>query len=557
MQELNCALDCSGRGECHNGTCLCEIRYSGDTCSDPNLPYHAGFGGVFFLVALVCAVQFIMCILSEYQRLKTPSFLKACRVTTQKCIYFIMFLASLIRGAYFISPDSFEYGWSTSLLSSYYPLLMSCSSLIVCFWAEVFHLTNIHWEKEKPQFLSKSFLGFVAFNLISYSLLLAEIITTQVVKPPEDDPDFYSHLFNGCYAVLLFIVVVFFLIYGVEVYFKVRGGFVSRSLRLTGSGRFPSNEAEQPLRSYRFRDGTSLEFRPLINQSQLHQSRIGLLSQAFMLIIIVGFLFSETLAEFWKTKVPINSRNWHDVMFRIVEIGVAVWFPAVLWNCMHPGELWILNPQKLLARNDNQSKDQPGPSTPTSYEENDGSPSSSIQRVCWICYDGNKSDVFIQPCACSGDLSSVHHDCLKRWLVESFANTSAAGSISNLPNSHPPYCRVCNCPYEVAASNKLDWERGFTAQHWGFTAAIVTCLCLVVSGAWVTIQMFDNSYIRMLSASIALLVVYVCIKFLGQNTLSAYQRAKVAAISIHNHNQLKTISENVNTDANDCQQTAL
>ena len=32
---------------------------------------------------------------------------------------------------------------------------------------------------------------------------------------------FFSHVFNGCYAVLMFIVVVFFLIYGVEVYFKV------------------------------------------------------------------------------------------------------------------------------------------------------------------------------------------------------------------------------------------------------------------------------------------------------------------------------------------------
>lgn len=39
-----------------------------------------------------------------------------------------------------------------------------------------------------------------------------------------------------------------------------------------------------------------------VNTSQLHQSRFGLLSQAFMLFIIVGFLFSETLSEFWKTK---------------------------------------------------------------------------------------------------------------------------------------------------------------------------------------------------------------------------------------------------------------
>lgn len=32
---------CSGRGDCLNGTCLCEIRYSGDECDNYNLPYHA------------------------------------------------------------------------------------------------------------------------------------------------------------------------------------------------------------------------------------------------------------------------------------------------------------------------------------------------------------------------------------------------------------------------------------------------------------------------------------------------------------------------------------
>ena len=39
-----------------------------------------------------------------------------------------------------------------------------------------------------------------------------------------------------------------------------------------------------------------------VNPSQLHQSRLGLLSQALMMIITTGFLFSETLEEFWKTK---------------------------------------------------------------------------------------------------------------------------------------------------------------------------------------------------------------------------------------------------------------
>lgn len=102
----SCEDDCSGRGECYNGTCFCEIRYAGEHCDGPNLPYHAGIGGVFLLVALVCAIQLLICIVSEYQRLKQPTLLRACKITTQKLLYFLVFLASLIRGAYFMSPVS-------------------------------------------------------------------------------------------------------------------------------------------------------------------------------------------------------------------------------------------------------------------------------------------------------------------------------------------------------------------------------------------------------------------------------------------------------------------
>ncbi|KAF9798734.1 hypothetical protein SFRURICE_021531, partial [Spodoptera frugiperda] len=98
-----CALECSGRGDCMNGTCLCEIRYSGDECAGPNMPYHACIGGVFLLVAFVCAVQLTICVVTEYRRLKAPTFLRACKVTTQKMLYLVAFLASLIRGAYFVS----------------------------------------------------------------------------------------------------------------------------------------------------------------------------------------------------------------------------------------------------------------------------------------------------------------------------------------------------------------------------------------------------------------------------------------------------------------------
>ena len=45
---------------------------------------------------------------------------------------------------------------------------------------------------------------------------------TEIFRNRGDDRrEFYAHIFNGCYAVLMFVVVIFFLIYGVEVFFKV------------------------------------------------------------------------------------------------------------------------------------------------------------------------------------------------------------------------------------------------------------------------------------------------------------------------------------------------
>lgn len=46
-----CEDDCSGRGDCLNGTCVCEIRFAGDHCDGLNIPYHTGLFGFFFLVS--------------------------------------------------------------------------------------------------------------------------------------------------------------------------------------------------------------------------------------------------------------------------------------------------------------------------------------------------------------------------------------------------------------------------------------------------------------------------------------------------------------------------
>lgn len=141
-------------------------------------------------------------------------------------------------------------------------------------------------------------------------------------------------------------------------------------------------------------------------------------------------------------RVPVNSRNWYDIVFRIAEIGVALWFPCCLWNCMAPEQLWILNPRKLLSR-------QIDPSIPTlNADSNKLSPEEGqtflAKKDCWICYDSDKPEPLIQPCRCTGDVSSVHHECLKRWLVESCGT-----------NNEPQLsCKVCSHPYEIEKSKK-------------------------------------------------------------------------------------------------------
>lgn len=111
--------------------------------------------------------------------------------------------------------------------------------------------------------------------------------------------------------------------------------------------------------------------------------------------------------------MPINSRNLHNILFRLVEIGVAIWFPAVLWNCIQPSELWILNPRKLLAKLD-QHRNIETITTDTKLSEDKDNEAFLDRRECWICYDSDKKEPLIQPCDCTGDVSSVHHECLRR-----------------------------------------------------------------------------------------------------------------------------------------------
>ncbi len=151
----------------------------------------------------------------------------------------------------------------------------------------------------------------------------------------------------------------------------------------------------------------------------------------------------------------------------------------------------------------------------------------------------------INPCDCKGDVGAVHHDCLRRWLVESADNPDALN------------CRVCNARYAVEKGSQFSLAQGFTAKQWVTTASIVTFVCLTVGGCWAVIQIYSQPWVRMLAVGAELLVVYISLRYghnlgkiihilylqymrmsifraLGLNTLTAYQRAKVSALKIVN-----------------------
>jgi von Hippel-Lindau disease tumor supressor len=499
--DTTCALNCSGHGDCYNGTCFCEVEYSGGACNDPNLRYYIAFSTVFYMICAVSFVQLILCINSEFSRQKPRSLIRALKITTQKALYFFICIATAIRGFYFSSPNNGTLLWAESLMSAYYPVLLSGSSLVVCFWAEVFHLHDV--SVERPSFLSKSFTGFILFNVVTYSLLLAELVLLLFANPTDTDKSLFLSIFNSIYAILMLVVVIFFLIYGVEVYFKVRGAFIQE-------------------------ESWPADF------SQLQQSRLGLISQAVLLLITVLFMFSEVLGCFWKDKVPVLSRNYHQIMFRVVELGVALWFPCVLWNCIRPERLWILNPRRILKKERSRALESNNLTQIREAEALVCSPTSSTTIIkseqylstrsipeCWICYDSEKKDCgpLITPCSCKGDVSAVHHDCLKKWLMESYTNPENAR------------CKVCNELYEVERGHV--WlPSGLTITHWFKTAAIISIMCSAAAGTCLVVKIFEHMYVKTISVGCAILVEYICLRFLGFNMISAYHRAKFSAVKI-------------------------
>lgn len=196
-------------------------------------------------------------------------------------------------------------------------------------------------------------------------------------------------------------------------------------------------------------------------------------------------------------------------MFRIIEIGVAVWFPCVLWNCLKPERLWILNPRRILRRDpsDSMLNDQNHSQVEAEFLVEGPSKCkvdlevSSRHVDCWICYDAERKDAgtLIYPCACKGDVSAVHHDCLAQWLMESNTNPE------NLR------CKVCKEMYLVK-QGQVWFPSGLTIVHWSQTVIIVVVMGTTLAGAYMAVKLYHQMTVRTLSVGFTILIEYLCLR---------------------------------------------
>ncbi|XP_027056540.1 uncharacterized protein LOC113683492 isoform X2 [Pocillopora damicornis] len=457
--STNCPSNCNDHGLCVRGSCICEVKYSGGACDDANIGYFIGFSVVFFFVSAVSATQLFLCVRSEFKKLKRPSIAKACRLTVQKTLYICMIIACGSRGVYYS--------------------------------VQTFHVVGLRLDK--PRFLSKSSLAFIAFNVFLFLVFLAQFITIEITD--EQGKVYLSNIFTGIFVVLMFLMLMLFLIYGVELYYKVRGAFITTE---------PSN----------------------VDITQAAMSRFGLFSQASLQLLTSLFLLGDIMGAKWKHKLPMEGRNALEVVFRVFELGVALWFSCCLWNWKSPSQLWILNPKRLLVHEtDEETSHLLGQSHHChSYEaiETDAD-IDAPHRDCWICYDSDRTDAgpMILPCNCKGDVAAVHHDCLKRWLLESCPESRLDG----------PKCKVCREEYKLETGRK--WlPSGLTVRHWIQTTLILSMMIGTPISVYFLCLTKMSETCKVVVIGMGVVLEYVCLRLLGFNMLLVYRRARLATMSI-------------------------
>lgn len=482
---------CSNDGQCYSGQCRCSVHWSGPDCKKHNLVYFTSFSVIFYCITLCCFIQLGICIRSEYAKQKQKSFNQACRITVQKFLYSCSAIACLIRGLLFSlgndSLDAQQYEkYEKPLLSIYYALIISSLALVVCYWSELLFSKEaaIGVQKHCPRFLTKSRLAYTIFNACLIGVLFINFTASHF---QEHSP---SQVFPTLFAIVLFIIHVLFLIVGIEMFCKIRGEFAMNT----------KNETKEK-----------------IDLVQAAHSRVGLFFQCGLTVLLVVFILADVFGGSDVIQ-DIFYRDAFEVTFRLMELGVVLWFPCILWNSTNPEELWALNPRKLLKPAKREALDM---RTDRLLIQ------SPHDAECWICYDTREDDL-IQPCDCKGDVKWVHQKCLQRWIAEK-------------SQGDKPCCQVCKQEYLIYIE-KIDFDETLKKIHWFMVVPSFVTILFAPYGTYLLcgqvdqyrISSFERHHTLIKSAAVVLccFIEYALFRFIGTSGFKLYRTAVSRAVRV-------------------------
>eukprot|EP00057_Strongylocentrotus_purpuratus_P009336 XP_011663810.1 PREDICTED: uncharacterized protein LOC582261 [Strongylocentrotus purpuratus] len=502
---------------------------------------------------------------------------------------------------------------------------------------QAFHITNKSYER--PGSLSKSLVYFLIFNVFLYAALIAQFVASEMVP----DRTYLLKVVQGFFGSLIFIEVILFLAYGVEVYFKVKGAFANasssfdpRTLHLSRFGllfqgtlqiitafflmmsvteakwnesipllqrnsyvivfrivelamvmwfpcvlwncRSPEKlwilnpkrilrenmDEEQVTVSkysqtcFRMMDvkGAFANASSSFDPRTLHLSRFGLLFQGTLQIITAFFLMMSVTEAKWNESIPLLQRNSYVIVFRIVELAMVMWFPCVLWNCRSPEKLWILNPKRILRENTDEEqvtpptqpiqterreetnllscrrKQEPSTSTSSNYQSTETRSRSGTDPECWICYDRDNPDLgpLITPCTCKGDVAFVHHECLRRWMLE----------LDDSPELIK--CKVCKNTYDLK-QGKVHLYQGLSSRDATFCFLAFFAMGGGPGAVYAVLQAYPSSTINIVTIGLCVLLEMTCLRYLGYTIANAYKRAKIFSLKIMGKTSTSIIME--------------
>jgi len=95
-------------------------------------------------------------------------------------------------------------------------------------------------------------------------------------------------------------------------------------------------------------------------------------------------------------------------------------------------------------------------------------------------------------------------------------------------------CSVCKTPYKLEREKSLSWSAcsDVSATHWLRFSLMIATISGIFMASWALCHVISSAPVKFFVLGAAIVGTYVVLKFLGQNTFSAYQQAKASSVKI-------------------------